>query len=143
MESGNDFPERVYFRKPSLIARIKSMFIDTLILIGLMLLISNVLNTLNIESGSIRGLCMVFILLYEPILVSIGGTVGHRMMGLRVKAINPLIDHKRKENINFFRSLIRYFFKIILGWISLLSIHSDDYGQALHDKAGYSVMTFK
>jgi hypothetical protein len=48
-----------------------------------------------------------------------------------------------KTNINIFYSIFRYLSKLLLGWISLLTIHSDDYGRAIHDKIGNSVMTIE
>lgn len=133
----------IFFRKPGLILRVKSMLIDSLILIGLMLLISWILNSLNIESGRIRGMALVIVVFYEPILIVFKGTIGQRMMGLRVVKSSKLKENGVKTSINIFNSFVRYLTKILLGWISLLTIHSDNYGQAIHDKLGQSIMTYK
>lgn len=132
-----------YFNKPSLVLRVKSIMIDSLVVILLMYLTSIFLDILNVESGKIRGLCLVFILLYEPILVAISRTVGQKVMGLRLRNYNNLIELNKKTNINILSSMIRFIGKITLGWISLLTIHSNVYGQAIHDIIGNSIMTIE
>ena len=108
-----------------------------------MTIISKILGILQIESGLIRGLCLGLIILYEPILVVFGGTVGQKIMGLRVIKNSTYMAKKSLHNINIIESLIRYAMKILLGWISLLTIHGDIYGRAIHDKVGNSIMAFK
>lgn len=131
------------FRKPSLILRVKSMIIDTFFVIVLMYLASLILNSFAIESGQIRAISLSLIFLYEPIFTSINQTFGQKIMGIQVRNYQHLRESKTKVNINFFVSLFRYFIKIALGWISLLTIHSDSYGRAIHDKLSNSVMTHK
>jgi uncharacterized RDD family membrane protein YckC len=133
----------LYFNRPSLVLRIKSMLIDMMFLIGLAYIFTLLLESMNIISEESRGIALAIIILYEPVLVVIGGTVGQRIMGLRVRAKKSFVEKREKRNINFFNSLLRYISKILLGWISLLTIHSDKYGQALHDKIGSSVMTLE
>jgi len=143
METTDQQDYKVYFNKPSLMHRIKSMIIDAVVIIALMMLMSWILGILNIESGMVRGICLGLVILYEPILVSVGGTIGQRLVGLRVRSFSSYSKDKSKRSINFLYSLMRYAIKLMLGWISLLTIHSDDYGQAIHDKIGNSLMTFK
>jgi uncharacterized RDD family membrane protein YckC len=133
----------LYFNRPSLVLRIKSMLIDMMFLIGLAYIFTLLLESMNIISEESRGIALAIIILYEPVLVVIGGTVGQRIMGLRVRAKKSFVEKREKRNINFFNSLLRYISKILLGWIPLLTIHSDKYGQALHDKIGSSVMTLE
>ena len=133
----------LYFNRPSLVLRIKSMLIDMMFLIGFAYIFTLLLESMNIISEESRGIALAIIILYEPVLVVIGGTVGQRIMGLRVRAKKSFVEKREKRNINFFNSLLRYISKILLGWISLLTIHSDKYGQALHDKIGSSVMTLE
>jgi len=64
-------------------------------------------------------------------------------MGLKVQKFSFLENENQKSNLNIFSSVIRFFTKILLGWLSLLTIHGDDYGRAIHDKLGDSVMTFE
>jgi uncharacterized RDD family membrane protein YckC len=135
--------ETFYFKKPSLVIRVKELLIDAVFIIVLMGIMSAVLENLNVVSGQVRGGALLMILLYEPILIITGGTIGHRIMGLRVKASEDLIEKKEPKNINIIFSLLRYVVKILLGWVSLMTITSDKLGQAIHDKVGGSVVTFQ
>ena len=145
METNDNYEETSenYFNKPSLILRVKSMMIDSLVIIILMYLASILLNYLEIESGNVRGIVMVLVLLYEPIFVTINRTVGQKIMGLRVIKFSEFVSSGNRININIANSFVRFMGKITLGWISLLTIHSNEYGQAIHDKLGNSIMTIK
>jgi len=135
--------EEITFNRPSLLARIKSMMADSIVIIILMIIAATILNTLHIESGLIRAIALSLILLYEPIMVAIDRTIGQRIMGLRVRNYTKFINEGTSENINILYSLLRFLAKVLLGWVSLLTIHSNTYGQAIHDKLGNSVMTFE
>lgn len=139
MENKTSIPR---FRKPNLIIRIKSMFIDSLVIIALMMLASQILNGLEVESSAVKVLTMVLIALYEPLLTTIKQTLGQKIMGIRVRNFNRFTGSEEKTNINFPMSLIRYIVKILLGWVSLMTIHSDNYGRAIHDKFGNSFMMY-
>ena len=129
--------------KPSLILRVKSTIIDSVVIILLMFLSAFVLNSLKIESGEIRLIAMLSIIFYEPIFVTLGGTIGQRIMGLKLIKSSSYKRYGNELNIHILNSFLRYFAKLLLGWISLLTIHSDKYGQAIHDKIGNSIMTYK
>lgn len=135
--------EEITFNRPSLLARLKSMLADTMVIIVLMMIAATILNALNIESGLVRGMAFALVWLYEPIMIALDRTIGQRIMGLRVRNYTKYIDEDTPKNINIVYSLIRYLAKILLGWVSLLTIHSNTYGQAIHDKVGNSVMTFE
>jgi len=135
--------EKPYFNKPSLIKRIKSMIADTVVIVILMFIASFVLNNLNVESGMIRGITLAIILLYEPLLTSFNRTIGQKIVGIRVRKYNTLIQEGKNVNINLAYSFIRYLTKIFFGWISLITIHSNHYGKAIHDTIGNSVMTYE
>lgn len=130
----------IYIDKPGLILRIKSTLIDTVVLIALMLLMSMVLNGLDIVSGAVRGICLVAVWLYEPLFTSINRTLGQKVMGLQVRRQTDIQNGVEPRPISFPASLIRFILKVLLGWLSLLTIHSSRLGQAIHDKAADSVM---
>lgn len=134
--------EEFFFAKPPLIQRIKSTIIDTAVIFILMLIASKVLQSLDIESGSVNAILIVLILLYEPICISLGKTLGQKITGLKVSRLNNYIENGETKKLNFFLAFARYMSKVLLGWISLLTIHSDKYGQAIHDKIGSSVMLY-
>ena len=135
--------ENVYFSKPPLLLRIKSIFIDMIVVIILMMASLKILTLCSIESRVISGVILTLVLLYEPILTSINRTLGQKMMGLRVRSFSTLKNSKESKNINIVWSLLRYLTKTLLGWISLLTIHSNTYGKAIHDSVANSVMTLE
>ena len=132
-----------YFNRPSLLLRMKSMMIDSLAIIALMYLASVLLNSFEVESGKTRGIFLGLIFLYEPILVTLGSTIGQKIMGLKVRKYSRFLKGNEKRNLNIIDSLMRYSCKLLLGWVSLLTVHSDQYGQAIHDKFGDSVMVIE
>jgi len=133
----------VDFYKPSLMARIKSTMIDTIIVIVLLYVAFMLLEALRLDSMVLRLSIFGLILFYEPILTSMNRTFGQKVMGLRVRKFKEYANDENEVNINIASSIVRYLTKIFLGWISLLTIHSDRYGQALHDKIGNSLMTIE
>ena len=83
----------------------------------------------------------LFILLffvYEPLLTATGGTVGNRIMKMRV--MNASNEQKK---INIIQAYIRFVLKVFLGWLSFISIHFNKQRRAIHDLVASSVMVFK
>ena len=134
--------EQHYFGKPPLLLRIQSMFIDTLVIMTLMFVAFKLNDVLDLRSSVLSIVFISVIALYEPICISLGQTLGQKIMGLKIKKISSVKNNQDYQNINLIQSIVRYLAKICLGWISLLTIHSDKYGQALHDKMGGSVMVY-
>lgn len=123
-----------------LLDRIKAAVIDAVILIASMYAVSELLELFEYVPNAIRILFAVFIfVLYEPLFVSqFGGTIGHSYSGLMVKRDNLLCG-----NINFFMALIRFILKAFLGWISLLTVTSNNKKKAIHDFLANSVVVVK
>lgn len=122
---------------PYMVDRIKALFIDLIILIILAMIFSYVLDYMAYEGASGRIYFLFFILLYEPIMVSLGGTIGHRALKMRVRSVE-----NEDKNINFFKACLRVILKSILGWISLLTMNSDKLKRAIHDQAAGSFVLF-
>jgi len=121
---------------PSLVERLQSTFIDTIIIVILMVVFSNVLEGFNNVPEWIRILLFVFLfVVYEPVLMTFGCTVGNYIKGIRVRK-NEDINQK----INIGQSIIRYPIKLSLGFISFLTINSNLRRTAIHDLASGSVM---
>ncbi|MFK8058307.1 MAG: RDD family protein [Saprospiraceae bacterium] len=137
--------EPQYFAlKATITDRLKSSIIDTVVLAGLFYATSLLLDSFNIESTNIRITILILILLYEPIMVSLGQTIGQRVMKLRVVDKSAMIHgDKTERSVNILKSLIRYLLKLTLGWVSLITIWPDVYGRAIHDRAISSIMISK
>lgn len=117
--------------------RVKAAVIDSIVLITLMYSATEIFNVFEFVSNSVRISVFIFIfLLYEPILVTLfGATVGHFFNDIVVKK-----EKNETQNINFPTAVIRFILKATLGWISLLTIHGDKKGQAIHDSFAKSIV---
>jgi len=73
--------------------------------------------------------------IYEPLCTSLGFTLGNYIKGLRVRRLSDTSKH-----INFLQAFGRYILKLALGWISFLTIHSNEERQAIHDMFAGSVV---
>lgn len=120
---------------PPLLDRVKSTTIDTIILIACFYLLSDILSSINNVPDWLRVILFICFLMYEPLFISLNGTFGNYKNSIRVRNNN---DTSKKLNI--VQSIIRYFFKILFGWFSLLFILSNSKGRALHDIISGSVM---
>ncbi|PWS27411.1 RDD family protein [Pedobacter yonginense] len=121
---------------PNLLQRLQSTFIDTLLIILLMVIFSNLLDRFENVPDWIRiALFISIFFAYEPLLLTFGCTLGNYVKGIRVrKYSNPT------EKINIFQALVRYPFKAVLGWVSFLTIHTNEERRAIHDLVSGSVM---
>jgi uncharacterized RDD family membrane protein YckC len=121
---------------PDLSDRIQSSFIDVILIIVMMFLFASVLDHFAnvpdwVRISMFAGLFMV----YEPLCTFIGFTLGNYIKGIRVRKASDTT-----KRINIFSAISRYAVKILLGWVSFLTIHSNPKKRALHDFAAGSVM---
>ena len=127
---------------PDLKTRIQSTFIDGILMIVLMFaaawVFDKVSNSEN-EDGWVRALVFIGIwIIYEPLFMTFGGTLGNYMMGIRVRK-----EKDTTKKINLFQALLRFVVKFFLGWVSFLTIHTNVERRALHDFAAGSVVIEK
>ena len=121
---------------PEIKDRIQSTFIDTILIIVVLFILSSIMDRYESMPDWLRiTMFAVPFFFYEPIFQTFGCTLGNLVMGIRVRRnSNP------EKRINFFQAMIRYPVKVVLGGISLLTIGSDPKKRALHDLASGSVM---
>jgi uncharacterized RDD family membrane protein YckC len=121
---------------PQLSERIQSTFIDTLLIVSLMFLSANLLDKFNNVPDEVRIAIFVALwIVYEPFCMTIGCTLGNYIKGIRVKKYS-----NTTKRINIFQAIIRYAVKILLGWISFLTISTNSKRRAIHDLISGSVM---
>ncbi len=120
---------------PSLLNRIKSTTIDSLILIACMFLFTEILGMFENVPNWVKIMLFTSLLTYEPLCTTFGATIGNDKMNLRVRK-----NSDNTKRINLFQAFIRYFFKIILGWLSFITIFSSEKKRAIHDLISGSVM---
>ena len=125
---------------PQLLERIKAAFADIIILIGLMIIASSIFSSFEQVPDSARIAVFVFIFaLYDPLFTSIfGGTIGHILMGLKVKQ-----EKNPEKNIWIHLAIIRFLAKVGLGWISLLTVTGTEKKTAIHDSIVGSVVLYR
>jgi uncharacterized RDD family membrane protein YckC len=128
---------------PNLLTRIKSTMIDSVAIVLLMYVATIILDGLGIESGIIRGLAMLIVILYEPICTTVNRTIGQIVMGTRVCKFKELSENGEREAISFPSSVLRFVVKVSLGLVSFMTIHSDADSRAMHDNASGSVMIWE
>ena len=121
---------------PDLIDRIQSSFIDMILIIILMFVFASMLDRFEDVPDWVRIVLFASLfVLYEPLCTSIGFTAGNYIKGIRVRKEN---DTSKK--INVFVATVRYLAKLLLGWVSFLTIHSNPKKRAIHDFMAGSVM---
>ena len=121
---------------PSLKNRVQSTFIDTILIVILMYVFANILNKFENVPDSVRiaGFLGLW-LIYEPFCMAFGCTVGNYLSKIRVRK-----ETDSSKRINILQAILRYIFKLPLGWISFLTIHTNQRRRAIHDFISGSVM---
>ncbi len=124
---------------PSLSNRVQALFIDAVIIFLVFLGSSYIFSFIEDINPVVRAVIFIFMLfLYEPTFIFFfKGTIGHQFLNIKItKFDNP------EQRLNFSLALIRFFVKWLLGWISFLSIFSNDNNRAFHDIVSNSIVTF-
>lgn len=124
---------------PGISDRLKALCTDNILLFclaGLTTIIFHISN-LKTENSTKIAFLLIFVL-YDPLLTSFwGGTLGHRMFGIRVK-------RKSNENKNILlpMAIVRFIVKSTMGIFSLFFVHTNEKRLALHDMDVFSVVVF-
>lgn len=114
---------------PRLLRRVRAVLIDEVVLsagLAAWWLSIGIWDDANLTL-KIGTLLLVFFILDPVLVASTGGTVGHHLMGMRVRDANR--DAKASLMTATVRATIRY----VLGWLSLLFILITRRHQAIHD----------
>jgi uncharacterized RDD family membrane protein YckC len=121
---------------PSIKTRYFSMLIDIIVILMIALGITALFEKLGQVPDYVRGILFVLVVvLYEPILVAIGTTLGQLLLDIRVR------DFKNPEKkLVFPLVLLRFILKLLLGWLSFITVTFDINRRAIHDLASGSIM---
>ena len=111
--------------------RLDALSVDSVVLVAFSLLVFVVLAPLleNLTAARV-GLVIcwwVTLFLYEPVLVWRGGTIGHRIMNLRV------VDNRTQRNVSLPKAVARFGLKALLGILSFFTMNFSRRHQAAHD----------
>ena len=121
---------------PPLSDRIKSSFIDAILIVALMYAFAAILDKFSNVPDWVRILLLVgLFVVYEPLFMTISCTLGNYIIGIRVRKISD-----STKRINLFQAIIRYPIKLFLGWISFLTIHANKKRRAIHDLVSGTIM---
>lgn len=120
---------------PSVLDRTKSTLIDSILIIVCMLLFTDILDMFNNVPDWARAALFISLLMYEPICVTFGATIGNDKMEIRVRK-----NSDTTKRLNIFQSIIRYTVKILFGWLSFITIFMNPKSRTLHDIVSGSVM---
>lgn len=123
------------FDYPYLLTRYKAALIDGFLQFGLFAVL--MILTKDPENRPTTFIIFLIIeLLYEPVLLTaFAGTIGHKVMRIKVKTLQDT-----SKNINLFQGLVRTFGKILLGWLSFLTINFNPEHRAIHDYLSSSIV---
>jgi len=124
---------------PGVLDRVKAITIDAFILVLFIFIISFMFSFFENVPDYIKMIAFVFIfLLYDPIFTStFGGTMGHMIIGIRVKRAR-----NEQKNIFFPLAIVRFIIKAFLGVISLITVTGNIKRKAIHDFAAGSVVVY-
>lgn len=124
---------------PGIIERVKAIVTDSIVMILFIILITYFFSLLNSVPDKARMIAFVFVfVLYDPLFTSIfGGTIGHMLLGLRVKR-----ESDEKKNILFPLAILRFIVKALLGIISLITVSGNKKGKAIHDYLVGSIVIY-
>ncbi len=120
---------------PQLTERIQSTFIDTILIIILMFVFTSISDKFENMPDVVKMAMYACIILYEPICMAFGCTLGNYIKGIRVRKESDTTKH-----ISILQAIIRYPVKVLLGWVSFLTINGNSRKRAIHDFASGSVM---
>lgn len=120
---------------PLILERIQSILIDSILIVAAMIIISDILSNFKDVPTWLRAVLLISIFLYEPISTTFGGTIGNNIKGIRVRK-----NDNETQGINIIQAIIRYFLKLLLGWLSFISIFSSNKKRAIHDIVSGTVM---
>lgn len=125
---------------PSLNERVKATTADAVFLILFMILFGFIFDNMENPPDVYRKLAFIFVFgIYNPLFVALfGGTLGHFVVGLRVKR-----NSERNRNVFILIAVIRYAIKLGLGVISFFTISNNSERKAIHDIVTGSIVLYK
>lgn len=135
-----DYEYRSRAKKPqysSLVKRVQAVMIDSALVLVVAFMVFSVIDSTIIDAPNIKAI--VFFLLfifYDPLMITgAGATAGQSMMSLSVRKAS-----NHDEKVPFVLAVIRFVVKVLLGWVSLLTVTANPEKRAIHDFASDSVV---
>jgi len=121
---------------PQLLDRVQSTFIDGALILVLMFAFASVLEKFDDVPDWVRVVLFAALFIaYEPLCMTLGSTLGNYLKGIRVRRSSDTT-----KRISLFQAIVRYPTKVLLGWVSFLTINSNSKRRAIHDLLSGTVM---
>jgi uncharacterized RDD family membrane protein YckC len=122
---------------PSLVTRIKAVFIDVLIMLLIFTGSALLIDVIGDVPDFVKGFILIFMVyMYDPVLTSFtGSTLGHKIMKLKVRKY-----HDPDAKISLGYAFLRFLTKGTLGWISFLTVTANKRKRAIHDMVSGSIL---
>lgn len=120
---------------PPLKKRYQALLADTVLIMTILIVAMTIMGDSEYRSSVMITLGAILLLGYEPILTVYSGTIGQKMMKLKVRQYN-----QPDKKIDLFNAYMRWLTKWLLGWISFVSINFNKEHRAIHDFVSNSVM---
>ncbi|MBS1512743.1 MAG: RDD family protein [Bacteroidetes bacterium] len=118
------------------------MLIDGILMVILMFIAAWVMGNMKMDEeqeGVIKAITFACIWgVYEPVCMISGATLGNYLIGIRVRKYSDT-----NKRISIFQAYVRFIVKVLLGWISFLTIGMNKERRAIHDLVAGTVMIEK
>jgi uncharacterized RDD family membrane protein YckC len=120
---------------PSLSQRILSTVIDQVLILVLMIGSAAVLDKFQSPDWTRPVMLLAIMGAYEPLAMIFGCTLGNYIIGIRARKVTDVT-----ERVGVLQAYVRYVTKILLGWLSFLTINRNKERRAIHDLVAATVM---
>jgi uncharacterized RDD family membrane protein YckC len=123
-------------RYPTFQQRFGGTMVDLLVFFAAAIAVAYLLKDLPEAYDYIRPVIFIFLTaVYEPVMYTLGGTLGHRAMKMRIRK-----QSDESKNINLFQAYIRYALKITCGSFSIFRWINRKKNLTLHDFVSGSIV---
>jgi uncharacterized RDD family membrane protein YckC len=121
---------------PSLTQRMQSLVIDQALILAMMLVSAGVLDRFEKPPDWVR-IALFFSIwgVYEPVCMAFACTLGNFILGIRARRVND-----PTKRMNLVQAYIRYITKLVLGWLSFVTLNMNKERRAIHDLIASTVM---
>jgi len=124
------------FVLPTIKTRYFSMLIDICVIVVVAIGASYFFEAIGEVPDYLRVIVFIIVfILYEPILVTLGSTVGQYFLNIRVRRFKD-----PGKRVLFHLLLLRLTVKALLGWISFITVTFNINRRAIHDIASGSIV---
>ncbi len=120
---------------PSLVKRYIALLTDALLQFGFLIVLMLIFQDSEYRSAIMITTAAILLLCYEPLLTVYSGTIGQKIMKLKVRRFG-----QPDKRLSLMNAYIRWLTKGLLGWISFITINFNTEHRAIHDFASDSIM---